>query len=149
MLTEKGLEVDVEAVHDLLRRADVLAIGFTLFPERLLIDTRTSDEEGPLVAIVAPVATVQERYLWLGKHRGNFGAPEAFSFFTWPHTVRGMRERDILGPLRSRLSAVSNDGGHMLDQALAKLAGLEQNAIREAINGGESWRAVWEKSPAA
>lgn len=149
MLTENGLEVDIEAVNDLLRRADVLAIGFTLFPERLLIDTRTSDDEGPLVAIVAPVATVQERYLWLGKHRGNFGAPEAFSFFTWPHTVRGMRERDILAPLGRRLTEVSNDGNEMLDQALAKLAELEQGAIREAIRGGETWRAVWEKSPAA
>jgi hypothetical protein len=149
MLTENGLEVDVEAVHDLLRRADVLAIGFPLFPERLLIDTRTSGDEGPLVAIVEPVATVQERYLWLGKHRGNFGAPEAFSFFTWPHTVRGMGERDILAPLRSRLADVSNDGGEMLDQALERLAGLEQNAIRDAIKGSPAWRAVWEKSAAA
>jgi len=145
MLTENGVEVDVEAVHDLLRRADVLAIGFTLFPERLLVDTRASADEGPLVAIVAPVATVQERYLWLGKHRGNFGAPEAFSFFMWPHTVRNLRERDILVPLRERLAEISNDGAEMLDHALGRLAEFERAAMREAIRGSEPWRAVWAK----
>jgi hypothetical protein len=146
MLTENGLEVDVEAVHELLRRADVLAIAFTLFPERLLIDARASATEGPLVAIVAPVASVQERYLWLGKHRGNFGAPEAFSFFAWPHTVRSFRERDIMAPMRERLAAISNDGADVLEQSLEKLAGLERRAFQEAIRGGEAWRTAWARA---
>jgi hypothetical protein len=146
MLTENGIEVDLQALDELLGKADVLTIGFTLFPERLLIDTRTRDNEGPMVAIVEPVATVQERYLWLGKHRGSFGAPADFSFFVWPHTVRNFRERSILAVMRERLAASRGSGVAQLEDALARLAQSETDAIREAIRGSDRWPAVWERA---
>lgn len=146
MLTENGLQVDLEAVNELLERADVLTVGFQLFPARLLIDTRTNDSEGPLVAIVGPVQTVQERYLWLGKHRGGFGAPEAFSFFVWPHTVHSLAVRDILAPLRARLERVSNQAGDALAESLQRLQRMETEAMRAAIRGEEPWQTVWQRS---
>lgn len=145
MLTENGLEIDLDAVNELLRRADVLAVGFTLFPERLLIDARTRADQGPLVAIVDPVATVQERYLWLGQHRGAFGAPQDFSYFTWPHTVRNLVERDIMAPMRERLANTSRDGVEALERSLARLTGLESDATLEAVRGSERWPALWER----
>ncbi|MCK9519411.1 MAG: hypothetical protein M0R74_10390, partial [Dehalococcoidia bacterium] len=102
MLTENGIEVDMDAVQQILGTADVLTIGFATFPERLLVDTRSTPETGPMVAVVPPVANVQERYLWLGQHRGAFGMPKGFSFFVWPHSIRGLNERDVLAPLRER-----------------------------------------------
>lgn len=146
MLTENGVEVDLEALNDLLDRADVLTIGFGLFPERLLMDVRTKGAEGPMVAIVAPVTSVQERYLWLGQNRPSFGAPEAFSFFVWPHTVGRLMEQDVLEPMRRRMSAVSNDGAEVLDRSLATLAELERQAVRAAVRGDDPWRALWERS---
>ena len=62
MYTENGLLVDIGEITDIVRHADVFAVSFRLFPERLLIDTRydDSDESGacmlPMVAIVDPVA---------------------------------------------------------------------------------------------
>ncbi len=146
MLTENGIAVDYEALADLLRRADVLTIGFTLFPARLLVDTRTNDTDGPLVAMVGPVATVQERYAWLGRHRGSFGAPEAFSFFVWPHTVRSLVARDALLPLRQRLAAASPDVDVALTEMLAQFQKLEDEAILAALKGGEPWQTVWQRS---
>ncbi|MGE5594676.1 MAG: hypothetical protein ACM3S1_01425 [Hyphomicrobiales bacterium] len=144
MLTENGLSLDPEAVRQVLESADLITIGFTTFPERLLIDTRTVPDEGPLVAIVAPVGSVQERYLWLGQHRGKFGAPKGFSFFVWPQSVRGMIERHVLEPVRLRLRATSSDGEEMLDRALERLRELDAAATENAIRGGEGWVTVWQ-----
>ena len=146
MFTENGLQVDLDALNELLLKADVLTIGFTSFPARLLIDTRTSQTEGPLVAIVAPVQTVQERYLWLGKHRGNFGAPEAFSFFIWPHPVRSLVSRDILRPLLDRLERASDGAGAALSESLERLREMEDEAVRAAIRGEEPWKTVWQRA---
>lgn len=145
MLTENGLEIDLEAVRDIQGRADVLTVGFTLFPERLLIDTRSRGDEGPLVAIVAPVQTVQERYLWLGKHRGSFGAPEAFSFFVWPCTVRTLVANDVLAPVRARLAQASAEAEPGLQQLLERLLELERQAMRAAVRGDEPWKPLWER----
>jgi hypothetical protein len=41
--------VNVPEIHDIVKQADVFAMGFRLFSERLLIDTRfdAGDPEGP------------------------------------------------------------------------------------------------------
>ena len=63
MYTENGLMVDVGEIRDIVKSADVFAIGFRLFPERLLIDTRYDSDETPMVAIVDPVESVQEHII--------------------------------------------------------------------------------------
>jgi hypothetical protein len=45
-----------------------------MFPERLIVDTRHTDSDGPMVEVVEPVATVEERFFWLGQRRPSFGA---------------------------------------------------------------------------
>lgn len=149
MFAENGIEVDFDALNEVLESADVLTIGFALFPQRLLVDTRTDGSEGPLIAVVAPVSTVQERFHWLGRHRPAFGAPLAFSFFVWPHTVRRLIEQESLAPLRARLAAVSNDGAARLEEALVTIAGLERETIAAAIRGEEPWTTIWERSQVA
>ncbi len=144
MLGDHGIEIDREAVEELLTSADVLVIGFTLFGERLLIDTRTNPETGPMVAIVEPLGGVQERYHWLGVNRGMFGMPEAFSFFAWPGTIRMLDEQNILGTIRERVAATSNDGGETFDRAIATLRRMEMAAIRGAIRGDAPWRTLWQ-----
>ena len=61
MYTENGLMVDVGEIRDIVKTADVFAIGFRLFPERLLIDTRYDSDETPMVAIVDPSPTASPR----------------------------------------------------------------------------------------
>jgi hypothetical protein len=143
MRSENGTKVDLEALNDLLRRTDVLTIGFTLFRERILVDTRTNDRQGQLVTMAEPVGSVQERYLWLGRHRGAFGAPEAFSFFVWPHTVRDLLDRNILAELVARLDA---DAAEQLTLALDEAASLERQAIAAAVRGDESYPALWQRT---
>jgi hypothetical protein len=142
MRTENGIEVDMAALAELLQRADVITVGFTLFPERILVDTRSNDRQGQCAVTVEPVATVQERYLWLGANRGSFGAPEAFSFFVWPHTVRSLLEREALAPLRARLEPETRA---KFDEALGQALQREQHEMVAAVRGSERWPALWER----
>lgn len=144
MLTENGVNVDLEAVHGVLRQADLLTVAFATFPERLLVDTRADQSQGPMAAVVPPVASVQERYLWLGQHRGRFGAPRAFSSFAWPRTVRSLVEEDVLGPLRARMEAAWPGAGAALDEALAELLDRERRAMIGAVRGDGGWQPLWE-----
>ena len=146
MFTENGLQADLDAIRDLLERADVLAIGFATFAERVLIDARSSEASGPMIAIVAPVATVQERYAWLGQHRGEFGAPQAFSFFVWPHSVRRFAGDNVIEPMAARLRAVSDQSDDTLRKVMARLVARERQAWRDAVRGSEEWQTVWSRN---
>ena len=141
MGTENGNQVDLAAVEEVLRRVDVLTIGFPLFPERLLVDLRSSTVDGQFAGIVEPVASVQERYLWLGQHRGTFGAPEAFSFFVWPQSVESLGEGSILAPLRDRLTP---DAQEALATGFTRAVDLERRAILRAVRGAADWPALWD-----
>lgn len=142
MRTENGIKVDHDALAELLRRADVVTIGFTLFPQRLLADLRTNPTDGQFVTIVEPVRSVQERYLWLGRHRGSFGAPSAFSFFVWPLTVRSLTDGDALAPLYARLEGTARQ---QADDALRDLVAMEEAAMRQAVTGDPHWHTLWSR----
>lgn len=144
MLTDNGLTIDPEAVEQILREADVVTFAFSLFPERLLVDTRTRPAEGPLVAIVEPVTSIQERYMWLGQHRGAFGMPRNFSFVPWPHTVRALVESDTLAPLAARLAGTP--ALDALNDALDGLRAHEREAIRDIIRGAAPWQPIYQRT---
>lgn len=143
MRTENGLTLDLDAVRQLLETGEVVTIGFSLITERLLVDTRSNERQGQFAEMVEPVASVQERHIWLGRHRGTFGAPRGFAFFVWPHTIAGLIEQRILDPLRARLEPATLV---KLDAALTEAADAERRAIQAMIRGGEGWPTLWSAS---
>ncbi len=145
MLTENGVQIDYAALEKILSEADVIVIGFTFTAGRLLIDTRSIAGSGPLVAPVGPVKTVQERYLWLGQHRSEFGAPEDFSFFVWPRTMRSLLELPSLQNLIRRLDGAETSVSESLQQAFVAFADLELKSMRAAVLGEDSWKTIWAR----
>ena len=145
MYSEDGMRIDLESFNKTQRESDLLVFNFIAFPDRLLIDPRSTEIDGPLVAIVAPLATPQERFAWLGRHRPGFGPPEGFAFVPWPHSVRMLRDADLLAPMRDRLALVSNEASSALETVLNKLAIREVQGMRDIIRGNDEWRALWPR----
>ena len=142
MYTENGLLVDISEIAEIVRHADVFAVSFRLFPERLLIDTRhdESDESGacslPMVAIVDPVVSVQERFFWLGQHRPSLGMPQNFMFFHWPHSARYLEESGLWSRICERVVASGFAGARdTCEAALQDLVARERAANVDAITG--------------
>lgn len=149
MYTEHGLLVDIKEIDNIVSNADVFAVGFRLFPERLLIDTRYDDGDPqgssatPLVAIVDPVQSVQERFFWLGQQRPTLGMPRNFMFFFWPHSVRYLEESGIWERIKHRVVSSGFGGAaETCDEALRDLLARERKATVEAITGGR-YQTLW------
>lgn len=143
MFTENGVMIDLEEVAKVIDNCDVFTVGFRMFPQRVMFDTREKEGTGPLVAVVEPVASVEERFHWLGRERPMFGVPEQFSFFVWPHSLEFFEASGLLQHIRDRLKASENpETAKSLDAAFTEVRRLERMAVQEALKG-EGYHALW------
>lgn len=154
MHTENGILVNLEQVRRIVDNADVFTVAFRLFPERLLIDTRfdLSDPDGPcrmpMVAIVDPVETVEERFFWLGQNRPTLGTPQAFNFLFWPHSIAWLHESGVWGTIAERIVRGGFDGAsETIEAAYRDLLARERQANVDAITG-ERHHTIWSAATA-
>ena len=136
--------IDLDELRKVVDECDVFTIGFRLFAERLMIDTRTTAEEGPMIELVEPVNTVEERFFWLGKRRPAFGVPQRFTFFIWPHSVRFLGECGLMERVRERLQNAAPEVGDKVAAAVGELHRLENQAIHDAITGN-NYHTLWAR----
>jgi len=145
MFAENGLMIDLAEARRAVAHCDVFAIGFRLFPQRLLVDTRWREDEGRLVAVVEPVATVEERFFWLGQKRPRFGPPQRFTFFIWPHSIPFLERCNIIEGIRQRCQPQKwQDVNRQVGVALEELKRLERQAIQDAIRG-RNYHTLWSR----
>lgn len=144
--TENGVMIDLEEVRKVVDECDVFTVGFRLFPERLMIDTRTREGEGPMLEVVEPVNTVEERFFWLGQRRPSFGVPERFTFFIWPNTIPYIEDSGIMDRIRHRIYPrdESSEIGRSVAKAMIKLHMLERRAVHDALTG-KNYHTIWAR----
>lgn len=143
MQSENGLLVDVGQIHQVVENADVFAVGFSNFAERLLVDARSGSEIGPMVRVVEPLASIQERFFWLGKERPQFGVPQAFVFFAWPHSITFLEQSGLWRRIRDRVRADSDPkAGRQCSVTLQRLRALERQVLVAAVKG-ENFVSLW------
>jgi hypothetical protein len=95
------------------------------------------------VALVEPVATVEERYHWLGRKRPSFGPPERFTFFLWPHSIALLEQCGVVARIRHRCEATEwPKAVSLFDEVMAVLREREVQATRAAITGVD-YRTIW------
>ena len=145
MAIDDGTELEGHSRNEGAEQAEVLAIGFRWFPERLLIDMRADETEGPFAALVPPASSIQERLEWFGVHRHRFGPPDSFGFLSWSGSVQSLRDEDFVGTLRARLQAGGNEAANQFDRALGAADQRERAEIRAAIRGTGAWQTLWER----
>lgn len=147
MYSDDGLTPDLDEVRKVIGHADVFTIGFPLFEERLLVDARCDEVDGPLVRIVSPVSSVQERFYELGRLRPRLSAPEHFVFFIWPHSLRYFEDSGVLDGIQRRCA--DNTGrssvATMCAEAVDTLRGLEHQGIVDAVSG-DGYQTIWSAS---
>lgn len=136
--------VDLEELRKVVDNADVFTIGFRMFAERLIVDARTAEDEGTLVRVVEPVASVEERFFWLGKERPGFGVPERFTFFVWPHSIQYMEECGLSEIIRHRIYPNDPQAGKQVAESIHHLFRLERQATYDAITG-RNYHTLWQR----
>lgn len=138
--------LDLDEVARVIDGADVLVIRFAILDKRLLIDSRTSEGEGPLIAIVPKAGSVEERFKSLKKLRPRLPLPDRIMSFMWPRQMETFRASGLWDKIEARM--VSLGGEQMLKVCQSVFEELEREEKAEvvaAIRGGESYQSLWER----
>ncbi|MDT7944238.1 MAG: hypothetical protein RQ985_06815 [Dehalococcoidia bacterium] len=140
-----GLDMD-EALRA-IDAAEVLVVRFAVLDKRLLVDFRTSQLEGPFIALVPKAGSLEERYKSLKRLRPRFPLPDKIVALMWHRTsVDTFRLSGLWDHIVARL--VSIGGEEMREKAeevYRQLLLEERKEILAAIRGDSSYHSLWER----
>jgi hypothetical protein len=136
--------IDLDEIRRVIDAAEVLVIRFSVTDRRLLIDARTNGEYGPLMKVVPPAASAEERFRSLKMLRPRFRVPERIMTFHWPRHARCLEESGVWQHLAHRVVALGRSGtAAQCDEAYRELIEEERKAEMAAIRGGEGFQTLW------
>lgn len=139
--------LDMDEVTKVIDSADVLIVRFAILDKRLLIDTRTTEQEGPLIAIVPKAGSVEERFKSLKKLRPRFPLPEKIMSFMWPRHMETFRNSGLWEKIESRMVSLGGDCmTPRCEEIFTELAREERSEVMAAIRGGEGYQSLWERT---
>ena len=137
--------IDLDEVRRVIDAADVLVIRFSITSRRLLIDARTSADEGPMIKAVPAASSAEERFRSLKVLRPRFRVPDRIMTFHWPRHCRAMIESGVWDHLARKLVAGGRgDTAGQCDAALAEVIEEERLVEVAALRGGEGFQTIWE-----
>jgi hypothetical protein len=126
--------------------AEVLAVGFRLFPQRLLLDLRYNEQDPPMVKVVQRAGSAEERLRELASARPAFPTPQHFYFILWPRSIPFLVESGVWERILARCRA---SGHQTVDRdcalALNILTGLERQEVQQALHG-QGYRTLWARA---
>jgi hypothetical protein len=138
--------LDIGEVTKVINDSDVLVVRFAIVNKRLLVDSRTNDQDGPHIAVVDRAGSIEERFKALKKMRPRFPLPDKIMSFMWPRHIETFRKSGLWDKIQERL--VSLGGEPMLERctkAFEDLAHEERIEVLTAIRGGEGYQSLWER----
>ncbi|HEY8173691.1 MAG TPA: hypothetical protein VIH21_11450, partial [Dehalococcoidia bacterium] len=133
-----------DEVRRVIDAADVLVVRFSVTDRRLLVDCRTNETEGPLVRVVPPVGSGEERFRSLKAMRPRFKTPERILTFQWPRHARALADAGVWEYLAKRVCGLGwSDTAARCDAAFEELVREERRVELAAITGGEGFKTLW------
>jgi len=137
--------IDLDEVRQVIDTAEVLVIRCSVTDRRLLVDARTSEAEGPMVRVVPPVTSGEERFKTLKMLRPRFKTPQRILTFQWPRHAALLRDAGVWDHLERRLLALGwSDTKAQCDEAFRQLVDAERAVEAEAVRGGsERFKTLW------
>lgn len=146
---DNDFNVDLAEIASTVRTHDVVVVRFITVGQRLLLDFRSSEIDGPLVRMVEPVRSVQDRYKNLRQLRPRFGDPEKIVAVFWPRFARSLEETGVWREVTARIIETGHpESVREAAEVLTELIELEREQQRSAVRGGEQFKTLWSASPA-
>lgn len=138
--------VDLDEVYKVIDAADVLVVRFHIVQKRLLIDFRTQPGVGPLIAMVDPASSVEERFRAIKELRPDFPLPERVMSFQWPRMIGVLLASGVWQRMVDRVGVAGgadavDDCARVMDQLLAE----ERREVQNAIRGADHYQTLWQR----
>lgn len=141
--------VDLDEVYKVIDAADVLVVRFHIVPRRLLIDFRSQPGVGPLVKLVDPANSVEERFRTIKELRPQFPLPEKVMSFQWPRMTGVLVSSGVWDYMVNRVVAIGGDDfATECAHVLSEIESAERSEVSNAIRGGDHYQTLWERKGA-
>ncbi|MEX1021931.1 MAG: hypothetical protein WD800_02510 [Dehalococcoidia bacterium] len=148
MYGDNGPVLDLDSAAEAIAEAEVLVIGFDFTHDRVLVDLR-NDPAGfspPMVELVEPLGSANERTEWLQERRPDVSPPERFIFFTWPHTTEFLRTTSLFDMVARRIEHEQGiDLRDDIGDVMSELRRRERIDTRSAVTGAEGFETLWSR----
>ena len=138
---EDDLGVDRAEVLSVVNTAEVFVVMFQIFERRLLVDTRASNGDPPLIRVVDRVRSSEERFRELQRLRPRLSAPERIVAFQWIRTVRTFVESGVWQAIEDRVRTLGASEATCL-AVLSELQWEERHEELKAVRGDEPYRTL-------
>ncbi len=144
---DNDFSLDLDEILSTLRTSDVVTMRFVVVGQRLLLDFRATEIDGPAVRLVEPVKSVQERYRALKKLRPRLPAPPKIVSIWWPRFAESMKETGVWDVILERVAEAGHpEAVRAAEETLAEVVALERSQKRNAVSG-EGFKTLWSASP--
>ena len=146
---DSSYDVDLDGLLRTVQRSDHVIVRFSTLAQRLFVDFRTRDGEGPGVFVLPVADSMQQRLATIAAARPHFPRPEKLYVMAWPLRVGALERLGFIEATRHRLAGMDAfEQLHDLDRVFRELQRAEQDELRRAITG-EGYRTIWPGVPGA
>jgi hypothetical protein len=122
---DNDYELNVGEIVQTVESAEVLTLRFVVLSQRLLIDTRFTAVDGPMLKLVPPVKTAEERFRSLKQLRPRFRIPEKICSVWWPKHIDSLATSGVWPAIARRV----------IDSGSPDAAQLCEDVFRERHSG--------------
>lgn len=140
--------VDIEEMARVIDEANVIVVRFHVIAQRLLLDMRTAPGDPPLVRLVPPVNSAEERYRYLQRERPGMPLPDHITVVGWPRYVQVMQDTGLWQRIADRVAREGDaTSGRLCEDVYREVRAAERAEVEAAIRGGEGYESLWERTP--
>jgi hypothetical protein len=138
---------ELDEVFQTIQTAEVITFRFVVINQRLLVDSRHTELDAPLVKVVPKASSAYERFRSLKKLRPRFRIPDKICSVAWPKRVETLVSSGVWSSIVDRVSQAGfADAQSRCEETLRELFDLERREIRNAIDG-DGYGTLWERTP--
>ena len=136
--------IDLGEILETVATAEVFLVFFPLLRRTLLVDTRVSSEDTPMIRLLPMATSPDERLRSLRRLRPRFPQPNRLNVIPWPKYVASLERLGVIDKLKARFSMLGYEFllDH-LDIMMVDLGELER-AEMVAVIRGERYDTLWE-----
>ena len=137
--------IDLDDLLKSVNTADVVSIYLPVLRKTILIDTRFTAEDPPMIRIVPMAGSLEERQRSLRKLRPRFPRPKSITVVPWPKYVDSLVQLGVWSKVLERFAYSGHkEAIQVCNDVLQEVRRLEKNELGAVISG-ENYHTVWAR----
>ena len=141
---DSEFRIDTKEVFRAIDTGEIIALYFPLLRKTLLMDTRTTAVDGPMIKVVPMAASAEERFRELVRMRPRLPKPDSINIIPWPKYVESLVRMDVWDHIVRRFIEIGPpDIVRQCEACLDEIRVAEREEIRRAITG-DNYETLWD-----